>query len=169
VAAGFLSDQQVARYGRFAEEPSAGELERFFRLDGHGWALIPEKRRDHNRLGFAVQWGTVRMVGRFLADPMDVPPAALAFVAEQLGISEPSCFAAYGTREPTQHEHAREIRRECGYREFASGETQNDNDPLNAALSTSCSATRSRSQLPSGLRAASPRQCPSRRSYRSHP
>ncbi|WP_433216207.1 hypothetical protein [Microtetraspora malaysiensis] len=30
----FLSDEQVARYGRFAVEPSPGELEMFFRLDG---------------------------------------------------------------------------------------------------------------------------------------
>jgi hypothetical protein len=29
----FLSDEQVARYGRFAAEPSPGELEMFFRLD----------------------------------------------------------------------------------------------------------------------------------------
>ena len=56
MAAGFLSDEQVARYGRFAEDPSPGELERFFRLDEQGWALLAMKRRDHNRLGFAVQW-----------------------------------------------------------------------------------------------------------------
>ena len=124
MAAGFLSEEQVARYGRFAEDPSPGELERFFRLDEQGWALLATKRRDHNRLGFAVQWGTVRMLGRFLADPTDVPATAVGFVAEQLGIAEPSCIAGYGQREPTQHEHAREIRRECGYREFASGETE---------------------------------------------
>ena len=114
----------MARYGRFAEEPSAVELERFFRLDEQGWRLLKAKRRDHNRLGFAVQWGTVRMLGRFLADSTDVPATAVGFVAEQLGIAEPSCIAAYGQREPTQHEHAREIRHECGYREFARGETE---------------------------------------------
>jgi hypothetical protein len=115
VAAGFLSDEQVARYGRFAEDPSLGELERFFRLDEQGWALLATEGRDHNRLGFAVQWRTVRMLGRFLADPTDVPATAVGFVAEQLGIAEPSCIAGYGQREPTQHEHAREIRPECGY------------------------------------------------------
>jgi hypothetical protein len=67
VAAGFLSDEQVARYGRFAEDPSPGELERFSRLDEQGWALLATKRRDHNRLGFAVRWGTVRMLGRGVA------------------------------------------------------------------------------------------------------
>ncbi|MFC4472410.1 DUF4158 domain-containing protein [Streptomyces xiangluensis] len=41
-------------------------------------------RRSHNRLGWAVQWGTVRMLGTFLSTPADVPPGVAAFVAEQL-------------------------------------------------------------------------------------
>ena len=32
----FLSDDQVSRYGRFAAEPTPGELEQFFRLDAPG-------------------------------------------------------------------------------------------------------------------------------------
>ncbi|MEV0352345.1 DUF4158 domain-containing protein [Nonomuraea sp. NPDC050680] len=40
-----------------------------------------DKRRLHNRLGWAIQWGTVRMLGTFLTDsgPADVPPGLLAF------------------------------------------------------------------------------------------
>lgn len=124
MAAGFLSDEQVARFGRFVGDPSPGELERFFRLDEQGWRLLAAKRRDHNRLGFAVQWGTVRMLGRFLPEPTDVPIKVVGFVAEQLSIADPTCIAVYGKRGPTQHEHAREIRREYGYRDFASGETE---------------------------------------------
>ncbi|MBJ7600459.1 Tn3 family transposase [Candidatus Nephthysia bennettiae] len=40
-------------------------------------------------------------------------------MAEQLCIADPSCFARYGERLPTQHEHAREIRREYGYRDYS--------------------------------------------------
>jgi hypothetical protein len=71
-----------------------------------------------------VQWGTVRMLGRFLPEPAEVPGPVVAFVAEQLGISDFSCIGAYAERTPTQHEHARELRRECGYREFAAGEPE---------------------------------------------
>lgn len=68
-----LSDDQGARYGRFAEEPAVQELEEFFRLDTAALEVAGTKRRPHNRLGWAVQWGTVRMLGTFLTTPADVP------------------------------------------------------------------------------------------------
>ena len=119
----FLSEEQVARFGRFAADPSPVELERFFRLDAGALRLLQGKRRDENRLGFAVQLGTVRMLGTFLGeDPAAVPAGVAEFVAEQLGIPDPLCLRAYAERPMTAYEHQWEIRRERGYREFASGE-----------------------------------------------
>jgi hypothetical protein len=121
----FLSGEQVARFGRFAADPSPLELERFFRLNGEALSLLRGKRRDENRLGFAVQWGTVRMLGAFLAeDPTAVPSGVAAFVAEQLAIPDPGCLRVYADRPMTAYEHQWEIRRECGYREFAVGEAE---------------------------------------------
>ena len=59
------------------------------------------------------------MLGTFLADPGDVPHVAVEYVAEQLGVADPSCIKNYPERLPTQHEHAREIRGLLGYREAA--------------------------------------------------
>ncbi|MET8218626.1 DUF4158 domain-containing protein [Streptomyces hirsutus] len=76
------------------------------------------------RLGRAVRWGTVRMPGTFLTeDPTAVPASVVRFVAERLDIDDEH-FAGYGTRSQTAHEHAREIRDEYGYRDFAAAEAE---------------------------------------------
>ena len=65
------------------------------------------------KLGFALQLVTVRWVGAFLEDPLDVPRAVLDFVAEQLEIADPSCVKRYTERRKTRFDHQWEIRRVC--------------------------------------------------------
>ncbi|MDQ6674424.1 MAG: DUF4158 domain-containing protein [Chloroflexota bacterium] len=114
----FLTDEQAGKYGQFAGTPSRARLERFFFLNDADRALIEQRRRDHNRLGFGVQLGIVRFLGMFLADPLDVPEEVIGYVADQLKIDDLSTVNAYGEREKTTYEHAWEIRRAYGYREF---------------------------------------------------
>ncbi|MEU0375528.1 DUF4158 domain-containing protein [Streptomyces sp. NPDC006283] len=120
----YLSAEQEARYGRFATEPSPGELEQFFRLDTRALELARAKRRPATRLGWAVQWGTVRMLGTFLTeDPTVVPASVVQFVAEQLAFDDEH-FAGYRARSQTAYEHAWEIRDAYGYRDFTEGEEE---------------------------------------------
>ena len=77
--------------------------------------MVNRRRRDHNRLGFAVQLATVRLLGRFLPEPLEVPSSLVQFLAVQLDVGDVSVVAAYGQRLPTQHAHAREIRGRYGY------------------------------------------------------
>jgi Domain of unknown function (DUF4158) len=114
----------MAAYGRYADPPSAAQLERFFHFDERDRALIDRRRGDHNRLGFAVQLGTVRFLGTFLARPADVPDVVAKRVAEELGIRDPGHLAAYAKREPTHREHAGELQREYGYRDFSEASAQ---------------------------------------------
>ncbi|WSY79532.1 DUF4158 domain-containing protein [Streptomyces sp. NBC_00879] len=81
----YLSEDQTARYGRFAGEPSAQEPEEFFRLDTVALEQAAAKRRPHNRLGWAVQWDTVRMLGTFLSAPAEVPPGVVEFARNSWG------------------------------------------------------------------------------------
>lgn len=80
-------------------------MERFFFLDDTDKALVNKRRGDYARLGFSLQLSTVRLLGSFLADPLDVPTEAVDFVAEQLRVADPSCLKAYGEREKTRLEH----------------------------------------------------------------
>lgn len=86
----FLTDDEAAAYGRFTGPPSQADLERVFFLDDEDRVLVGQRRGEHMRLGFALQLVTVRWLGTFLEDPLDVPGVVLDFVAKQLEVEDPS-------------------------------------------------------------------------------
>ena len=116
----FLTEEQQRRYGRYAGEPSPAQLGRYFHLDDTDRGLIDRHRGDHNQLGFAVQLGTVRFLGTFLANPAEVPPGVVAHLGRQLGITDTAGLQCYATGEK-RWDHAAEIRRHYGYRDFHRG------------------------------------------------
>ena len=120
----YLSDDQVGRYGQFVADPTHEELERFFFLDEEALAEAGTRRGPHNRLGWSVQWGTVRMLGTFLTDsgPVQVPEVVIRYAAEQLGIEDWTAVKQYGDRPQTPYDHATQIRKLLGYREFTGAE-----------------------------------------------
>lgn len=114
----FLTDAQVAGYGCFDGVPSRADLERFFLLDDADKDLLGDRRGDHNRLGLMLQATTVRFVGRFLEDPLDVPWPVVEYLAGQLGIADASCVKRYTDRAMTGYEHTWQIRKAHGFRVF---------------------------------------------------
>jgi TnpA family transposase len=114
---GFLSNEQRENYGRYTGAPSAHDLDRYFHLDDTDHALIAQKRGAHNRLGFAVQLGTVRYLGTFLEDPLAVPAPILHALAKQLRIASIDGAPAYSAGEQ-RWQHAMEIRAHYGYVEI---------------------------------------------------
>ncbi|MFG2004833.1 Tn3 family transposase [Spirillospora sp. NPDC048911] len=119
-----LTDDEAAAYGRYAGVPSQADLERVFFLDDEDRALIDRRRGEHMKLGFSLQLVTVRWLGAFLEDPLDVPTVVLDFVAEQLEIADPSTAKRYIERVKTKLDHQWEIRRVHGLREFTAAEAE---------------------------------------------
>lgn len=113
----FLSSEQRENYARYTGVPSPHDLSRYFHLDDADHVLIARKRGTHNRLGFAVQLGTVRYLGTFLEDPLAVPAPVLHTLAKQLRIETVDGVHAYSTGEQ-RWDHATEIRSHYGYVEI---------------------------------------------------
>jgi TnpA family transposase len=114
----FLTEMHKQRYGDFAGEPTPEELARYFHFDDTDRTLIGKRRGDHNRLGFALQLGMVRYLGTFLPNPINVPPGVVAYVGQQLDISDTSSLIEYVEREATRLEHTAEIRAIYAYQDF---------------------------------------------------
>ena len=121
----FLTDDEAAAYGRYAGPPSQADLDRVFFLDDDDLKLVCKHRGDHMRAGFALQLVTVRWLGKFLEDPLEVPDGVLEFVAgKQLGMAELAEVKRYTEREHTRFDHQWEIKKERGYREFDDAEDE---------------------------------------------
>jgi TnpA family transposase len=70
-------------------------------------------------LGFSLQLVTVRYLGRFLEDPLDVPTVVIDYVASQVGAADPSRVKAYLERKQTRYDHQDEICEVFGYSSYA--------------------------------------------------
>ncbi|GAB3979378.1 hypothetical protein GCM10029978_074600 [Actinoallomurus acanthiterrae] len=76
------------------------EMDQIFFLDDEEKALIGRRRGARMRPGFGSQVVTVRYLGCFLTDPLDVATEVLDVVAEQLGIEDALlCEAVSGAGE----------------------------------------------------------------------
>ncbi|HMK90334.1 MAG TPA: DUF4158 domain-containing protein [Methylocystis sp.] len=87
-------------------EPTA--IVRHYTFSPEDQALIWQRRRAANRLGFAVHLAYLRFPGRVLGAD-DAPPAdMLAFIASQIGCDADE-FASYARRDETRREHLGEL------------------------------------------------------------
>jgi len=113
---GFLTDEQARRYGRFLGDPTPDQLARHFHLDDADRAFVGEHRGDHNRLGIAVQLGSVRLLGVFLDNPADAPVSAVRFAANQLAIGDDAGLMRAYAASAARRRHAPRICERYGYR-----------------------------------------------------
>lgn len=105
---------------QFTQFPLLDEhtLARSYLLGEDNLCLVRERRRDFNRLGFAVQLTVLRHLGRALRPGEAPPEVMLAYLAEQLHV-DPTCYSHYAAREATRSEHFTMLCRHFGYVELS--------------------------------------------------
>ena len=121
VPIGFLSDAGRERLDGFPAQIVPGDIETYFTLSRADRRQVPRTASPANRLGFALQLGTLRFLGFCPDDLSTVPEAVVAFVARQLDVA-PGELARYGRRGQTRTEHLRQIRRYLGFRKATAGD-----------------------------------------------
>lgn len=102
----------------FHADPSSEQLRRFFEFGPDERADIDGHRSDSGRLGYAVQLGSVRFLGR-LPHLGVVPAIVVEHVAADLGVS-PAAFSSYAHSRASLA-HAADIRDRYGYTPFGEG------------------------------------------------
>jgi len=90
------------------------DLIRHWTLSPAEIAAIQRRRRDRNRLGFALQLCALRYPGRLLRPGELVPPPALRYVAHQLD-ADPDALGAYAARFQTRYEQLEALRETFGF------------------------------------------------------
>ena len=101
----------------FALPTEQNTLVRYWTLAGPDLEAIHRRRRDRNRLGFALHLCALRYPGRLLRSGELIPAEALRFVADQVDIT-PGALAAYAARFQTRYEQLDALRTDFGFADF---------------------------------------------------
>jgi hypothetical protein len=107
----------VSAYGTFLDQPTPEQLKTYFRLTDADLELLSQRRLPHTKLGMALQIGTLRFLGTFLADPVAVPDVVHDFVQQQLGFALVN-LQPYRESGRLHPKHQKLIRQHLGFRQF---------------------------------------------------
>ncbi|MBV9728827.1 MAG: Tn3 family transposase [Pseudonocardiales bacterium] len=116
-----FSREQYEQWRSFPEI-SRDELFRYFTLTSADVAFVDPGagRGPADRLGLSVQLSTLPWLGFVPDDVASAPPAAVARLAEQLGL-DPGALRGYGKRAHTRSDHLNKVARYLGWKTAAAG------------------------------------------------
>lgn len=119
-----LTEEQRHEFMQIPQNISEWELASHYALSENDIEIINRHRRDHNRLGFAVQLCVLRNPGWTLGNSPDIPDTVLSYIADQINVS-PKDFPLYFQRENTRMEHLQEIRDLYAYKSYTNNDYTN--------------------------------------------
>lgn len=89
----------------------------YYTFSNQELAVINKRRREENRLGFAVQLAVLRYPGWSYTHIKNLPDSFMRYIANQIN-ADPSSLSLYPQRENTLWDHLKEIRNEYGFITF---------------------------------------------------
>lgn len=89
----------------------------YYTFSNQDLEVINKRRREENRLGFAVQLAVLRYPGWSYTHIKNLPDSVMRYIANQIN-AEPSSLSLYPQRENTLWDHLKEIRNEYGFITF---------------------------------------------------
>ena len=115
----FLTMSRRSVMAAMAENPRPRQLARYFYLDDADRSLVcdPTRRAQPARICLATLHGTV--LGNLSVRSDGCAGRCGEDLAAQLAITDPFCLSRYRERPATHREHAGEIQRRLGYRDFS--------------------------------------------------
>lgn len=124
-----LTEDQRKELIRIPENISEWEIAKYYTLREYDFDIINQKRREHNKIGFAVQLCCLRYPGWSLIHIDEIPDTVLSYISIQINVHIEK-FKDYAQREKTRREHLQEIQKIYGYKSF----TENDSIKLDEYL-----------------------------------
>jgi TnpA family transposase len=89
----------------------------YYTFSNQDLEIINKRRREENRLGFAVQMAVLRYPGWSYTHVKNIPDSVKRYIAKQIK-ADPSSLSLYPQRENTLWDHLKEIRSEYGFITF---------------------------------------------------
>ena len=117
----FLSAAQRLQLLALPNEPR--ELARHYTFSASELVWICKRRREHNRLGFAVQLACFKYPGLAWTPELELPEPMLRFIALQVDAKTPA-LTRYGERDETRREHLSDLQQRLGWVTFSGGTYQ---------------------------------------------
>lgn len=113
-----LTPDQRNRFMSIPDDMSEYDIEMHYTFTSEDLAFINKHRRDHNRLGIALQLAVLRYPGWTLFQIKDIPSQILDYIAKQIDVS-PQEYTHYAKRVATRNEHLEELRQYFHYQNFS--------------------------------------------------
>ncbi|MGL4759817.1 MAG: DUF4158 domain-containing protein, partial [Patescibacteria group bacterium] len=108
MAANFLTNKDYTKLNSYPEDITQEDLIKYFTLTDEYKGLISQCREDFNRLGFAIQFCTLPMMG-FVPDKFDkVNSEIISYLSQQLNMQIHN-ISSYGNVVKTKNQHLKQV------------------------------------------------------------